>query len=68
MTDQPPDMSVRDRFAAYALQAIIARLPSPSVYDQVADQSREDNAQRNRERVARAAYRYADAMLKAREG
>jgi hypothetical protein len=55
-------MTLRDYFAAKAMQAMLA---SPELMVVVtADQALGENA---RERIATLSYRYADAMLKARE-
>lgn len=54
-------MSLRDWFAAHALQAIIVKYPPLEVRDSTGD------AQYAAQTSAQGAYFYADAMLSARE-
>jgi hypothetical protein len=61
-----PGLSMRDYFAAKALQGILASPDERSIQGGTAD---EVEAMRTKwiEQDAMAAYRYSDAMLKARE-
>lgn len=56
----PNDMTLRDYFAAKAMQALIA-------HEEKALPWRSRNTEDFDKRVAYAAYRYADGMLAARE-
>lgn len=51
-------MTLRDYFAAKAMQALVAKSPLVTVYDDDSDPA---------PLVAKGAYDYADAMLAARE-
>lgn len=60
-------MELRDYFAAKALQGQIAALACPEVRAFMMDNAAENGFDDPKDQVAHAAYRYADAMLKARE-
>jgi hypothetical protein len=54
---------LRDRFAAAALTALLTHVPPSTAFAMRPDKEAEDVEHAN---VAREAYRWADAMLKAR--
>jgi hypothetical protein len=55
---------LRDRFATAALTALLSNLPTSRAFAALTDQHSEEAAH---ERLATEAYRWADAMLKARD-
>jgi len=55
---------LRDRFAAAALAALLSHMPPSAVFASRSDKHAEDVAH---EKLASEAYRWADAMLKARD-
>jgi hypothetical protein len=60
--DQPE--ALRDTFAAAALTALLSHLPPYTPFAARLDKLAEENAH---EKLANEAYRWADAMLKARK-
>jgi hypothetical protein len=55
---------LRDAFATAALAALLSNLPANRAFAALTDKHSEEVA---RERLASEAYRWADAMLKARD-
>lgn len=60
-----PDNELRDRFAAAALTALLSNVHVSSAFATQPDKEAENMAQ---DKLAREAYRWADAMLRARNG
>jgi hypothetical protein len=58
-----PDHELRDKFAAAALTALLSNVHVSTAFAMQPDREAEDIAQ---DKLAREAYRWADAMLKAR--
>lgn len=54
---------LRDKFAAAALTALLSHVPATTAFATRPDKEAEDM---EHDKVAREAYRWADAMLKAR--
>ena len=63
--DHEPGMTLRDRFALEAMGAQIGCLTNESCFDALADNAERDGLT-CKQRIARSAYEYADAMLKER--
>jgi hypothetical protein len=62
-TANEPDRKLRDRFAAAALTALLSNVHVSSAFGTLPDKEAERAAQ---DKIATEAYRWADAMLKAR--
>jgi hypothetical protein len=60
-----PDNELRDKFAAAALTALLSNVHVSTAFAMQPDREAEGVAQ---DKLAREAYRWADAMLKARNG
>jgi hypothetical protein len=64
ITADEPDQELRDKFAAAALTALLSNVHVSNAFATRPDKEAEDLAQ---DKIAREAYRWADAMLKARD-
>lgn len=63
LTDQQRD-DLRDKFAVAALTALLSHLPAYAAFASPSDKQTEEKAH---SKLADEAYRWADAMLKARD-
>jgi hypothetical protein len=63
LTDQQRE-DLRDRFAVAALTALLSHLPAYAAFASQSDKHTEEKAHN---KLADEAYRWADAMLKARD-
>jgi hypothetical protein len=63
LTDERRE-DLRDRFAVAALTALLSHLPAYAAFASQTDKHAEEKAH---DKLADEAYRWADAMLKARE-
>jgi len=62
-----PGASLRDYFAAKAMQGIVGSISSEEGYLRLVDIAHQNDCARVSEWIAKDAYKQADAMLKARE-